>query len=758
MIHKDLQQVFTNAVNYARANNHEYITMEHVFVYLLKTKTIVNLLNQMDMDIDFLYNNLKEYILKNTPKYPKELENADPMETVTLTHTIEQMVTHASMSGKEESTVEDMFVYILKDEQAYCTYLLHQQGLERIDILEEISHGSSRDDDYEEGVDPSNGEVDFAKLDKSKLKETPLQENSVELVELALDGKIDPVINRDTEIKRVIEILARRKKNNPILLGETGVGKTAIAEGLALEIANKNVPEFLEDAKVYSLDMGSMLAGTKYRGDFEKKLKAVLKEVTKKKNAILFIDEIHTVVGAGAVSGSTMDASNILKPLLSSGKLRVIGATTYEEYRNDFGKDKAFSRRFAKVEIKEPSIEDCVIILKGLKDKYETFHGVTYDDDSLKLAAELSKKFINDRFLPDSAIDVIDEVGATIKLEKKSKGKKAIRITAKDVEKTISSIAQIPPKTATSSDLSLLKKLEINLQKRVFGQDDAITKIVKAIKINRAGLGVANKPVGSFLFTGSTGVGKTEVAKELAHVMGIHFERFDMSEYGEAHTVSRLIGAPAGYVGYEKGGLLTEAIKKHPHTVLLLDEIEKAHPDLMSLLLQVMDNATLTDNNGAKADFQNVILIMTSNLGATQANIMGFAKDDGLNEDKAVKKFFAPEFRNRLDATVKFDALTEPILVKIVTKFIKDLEDSISDKNISITLSAKAKKELANQGYDKLMGARPLQRVITDKIKIPLTDEILFGELKDGGAVKVDFKKDEFTFTYTALEKEEETK
>ena len=749
MISQNLQKVFTDAVNYARANHHEYITTEHIFVYLLKSEAISNLLLEMQMDVDLLYKQLKDYILKNTPKYPEDLINEDPLETVTLTHTIEQMISHSSLSGKSESTVEDMFVYILKDEKAYCTYLLQQQGLERIDILEEISHGESSSEEDEEF-----DEEEFKKLDKKKLKdETPLEQNSVELVAIASEGKIDPVINRSQEINRVIEILARRKKNNPILLGETGVGKTAIAEGLALAIANNEVPTFLEDAQVYSLDMGSMLAGTKYRGDFEKKLKAVLKEVSKKKNAILFIDEIHTVVGAGAVGGSTMDASNILKPMLSSGKLRVIGATTYEEYRNDFGKDKAFSRRFAKVEINEPSIEDCIIILEGLKDKYEEFHGVSYTKESLKLATELSKKFINDRFLPDSAIDVIDEVGATIKLEKKNK--KNIKITAKDVEKTISSIAQIPPKTATSSDLSLLKKLQVNLQKRVFGQDLAIETIVKAIKVNRAGMGVDNKPVGSFLFTGSTGVGKTEVAKELAHVMGIHFERFDMSEYGEAHTVSRLIGAPAGYVGYEKGGLLTEAIKKHPHTVLLLDEIEKAHPDLMSLLLQVMDNATLTDNNGTKADFQNVILIMTSNLGATQASVMGFAKDDGINEDKAVKKFFAPEFRNRLDATVKFISLTQPILIKIVTKFIKDLENSVSDKNIKISLSMKAKKELARLGYDKLMGARPLQRVISDKIKIPLTDEILFGDLKDGGSVKIDFTKEEFTFVYKKLEVEE---
>ncbi len=738
MISKDLQRVFSHAVNYARANRHEYITQEHIFIYLLKEKPILSILGQLHIDTKDIYNKLKVYISTNTPQYPDELKNEDPIETVTLTNTIEQMVSHAQLSGKEESSIEDMFVYILKDEKAYCTYLLKKQGLERVDILEEISHG-----DYNE----EEQEIEFPDLNKpKKLNETPLTQNSVELVAIAKDGQIDPVIGRDKEIKRVIEILARRKKNNPILLGETGVGKTAIAEGLALEIANDNTPEFLKNAQLYSLDMGSMLAGTKYRGDFEKKLKNVLKEVSKKKNAILFIDEIHTVVGAGSVGNSTMDASNILKPMLSSGKLRVIGATTYEEYRNDFGKDKAFSRRFAKVEIKEPTIEDCVLILEGLKSKYEDFHNIKYTENSLQLAVELSKKFINDRFLPDSAIDVIDEVAATVKLTKA--GKKNIKITAKDVENTIANIAQIPPKTATKSDLSLLKTLEKSLQKRVFGQDGAISTIVKAIKINRSGMGLDNKPVGSFLFTGSTGIGKTEVARELANVLGVHFERFDMSEYGEAHTVSRLIGAPAGYVGYEKGGLLTEAIKKHPHTVLLLDEIEKAHPDLMSLLLQVMDNATLTDNNGAIADFQNVILIMTSNLGATQASIMGFAKDDNLNEDKAVKKFFAPEFRNRLDAVVKFDQLTQPIILKIVTKFIKDLELNLNDKNITISITNKAKKELVSKGYDKLMGARPLQRVITEYIKTPLTDEILFGQLKDGGDVKIDYKEGEFTFTY----------
>ncbi len=499
--------------------------------------------------------------------------------------------------------------------------------------------------------------------------------------------------------------------------------------------------------------MGSMLAGTKYRGDFEKKLKGLLKEISKIPNAILFIDEIHTIVGAGSVGGGAMDASNILKPMLASGKLKCIGATTFAEYRNDFSKDKALSRRFAKVDINEPSSEDCVTILDGIKSKYEEFHNVKFNRKSLEMAVELSKKFINDRFLPDSAIDVIDEVGATKKLELNADGKneKPIQILPKDIEQTVALMANVPTKSATKSDITLLKTLEKSMQKRVFGQDDAITSIVKAIKINRAGLGGESKPIGSFLFTGPTGVGKTEVAKELSNQLGIHFERFDMSEYMEAHTVSRLIGAPAGYVGFEQGGLLTEAIRKHPHCVLLLDEIEKAHPDLMSILLQVMDNAELTDNSGNKADFQNVILIMTSNLGSSEANVMGFAKDDSLNENKAINKFFAPEFRNRLDNIVTFVPLTLDIVSKVVGKFIDDLKTQISDKNIDISITLRAKKELASRGYDKTMGARPLNRVIAKEIKDKITDEILFGKLKKGGLVKIDFVDDEFKFDYKKI-------
>ena len=747
-IDKELQKVFTNAVNFARANRHEYLTLEHIFLYILKDGMIGTILTNLGIELGELETKLGTHIRANTPQYSESEVNQDPIETLTVSRMMEDVISHATLGGRTTITIEDIFVSILKNDKAYSTYLLKEQGLQKVDILEEISHGGSDEDeeDFEDFKDIDEIEEALEKGLKKEKEKTPLAENSTELVALALEGKIDPVIGRESEVARVIEILGRRKKNNPILLGETGVGKTAIVEALALKIANNEIPDDLKDAKIFALDMGSMVAGTKYRGDFEKKLKAVLKEVSKSNKSILFIDEIHQIIGAGSVGGSSMDASNILKPLLSSGKLKCIGATTYEEYRNDFTKDKAFSRRFAKVEVNEPNIEDSIKILEGLKSKYEEFHGVVYEEEALRLCVELSKKFITDRFLPDSAIDVLDEVAATKKYSVK-KGKKPLKITLIDVEKTISKMANIPPKTATSSDLSLLEKLETNLKKRVFGQDDAIVKITKAIKINKAGLGNENKPIGSFLFTGSTGVGKTEVAKELAKVLGVHFARFDMSEYGEAHTVSRLIGAPAGYVGHEKGGLLSEAIKKHPHSVLLLDEIEKAHPELLNILLQVMDNATITDNNGYKVDFQNVIIIMTSNLGAKSANVMGFTKDEHLNTDKAVKNFFAPEFRNRLDEIVKFAPLDMKIVLQVVGKFIGDLETSLNDKKVKITITKKAKEELARLGYDKEMGARPLIRVIRDKIKLPLSEEILFGKLKNGGVVKIDFKE-EFVFVY----------
>lgn len=741
MISKELRNIFAQAVGYAKKSRHEYLTIEHIFLMLIHDEVIENLFSDLGLDQNKIFSDIKKHIDENTPVYPENVVD-EPIETITLTSIIENMVASAQASGRRNASVEDMFVAILKDEKSYATFILKSAGVERVDILEEISH---KDSDSEE-------EEDMGVKSSSDKENKVLDNNSTELVSLAKKGEIDPVIGRVNEIQRVVQILGRRKKNNPILVGEPGVGKTAIAEGLALEIANKRVPEFLEDAKVFSLDMGSMVAGTKYRGDFEKKLKSLLKEVSKIPNSILFIDEIHTIVGAGSVSGSAMDASNILKPMLANGKLRCIGATTFSEFRNDFSKDKALSRRFAKVDVDEPSVEDTVQILEGLKPKYEDYHNVKYSKSAIEMAVELSKKYITDRFLPDSAIDVIDEVGASKKIQYSSVNKKNIKIIQKDIEDTVAKMAHIPSKATTRSDVSLLKNLENRMQKRVFGQDKAISTIVQSIKRNKAGLNIDKKPIGSFLFTGPTGVGKTEVAKELSSQLGIHFERFDMSEYMEAHTISRLIGAPAGYVGFENGGLLTEAIRKHPHCVLLLDEVEKAHPDLMSVLLQVMDNAELTDNSGNKADFQNVILIMTSNLGAAEANVMGFAKDDSLNENKAVNKFFAPEFRNRLDAMVSFISLTPQIVSKVAGKFIEDLEKQLESKKIKISITNKAKIELARLGYDKAMGARPLGRVISDKIKNTLTDEILFGKLKKGGQVKIDFIKEEFNFTYKPLD------
>jgi ATP-dependent Clp protease ATP-binding subunit ClpA len=727
MISAHLRDIFSQAILYARKHKDEYLTIEHIFLILLDDEYISGMLNDLGIDLKYTKDSIKEHIRVSIPKLPDGVED-EPIESVTLSTTVENMIAHTQSSGRGQAQPEDMFVAILKNEKAYATFLLKQQGLERVDLLEEIS---AKDEEEEDESDSSN---------------SVLEENSTELVALAKSGEIDPVIGRLKEISRAIEILSRRKKNNPILVGEPGVGKTAIAEGLALQIASGDVPNSLKETKIYSLDMGSLIAGTKYRGDFEKKLKSLLKEVVKIKGAIVFIDEIHTVIGAGSVGGSAMDASNILKPLLSSGKLRCIGATTYEEYRNDFSKDKAFNRRFAKIDINEPSIDDAIIILEGLKGKYEEFHNVKYSKKAIQSAVNLSKKFINDRFLPDSAIDVIDEVGATKKLS--SDKKEALNITVKDIESTISKMANVPTKSATKSDITLLRSLENNMKKRIFGQDEAIEKVIKAIKINRAGLGGEDKPIGSFLFSGPTGVGKTEVARELSKQLGIHFERFDMSEYMEAHTVSRLIGAPAGYVGFEKGGLLTEAIRKHPHCVLLLDEIEKAHPDLMSLLLQVMDNAELTDNNGSKADFKNVILIMTSNLGSNEAGVMGFTTDTSLNENKAINKFFAPEFRNRLDGIVSFSHLLDDVVVQVVGKFIDDLSLSLKEKNIEIKITLRAKKYIANKGYDKAMGARPLNRVISTEIKEKITDEILFGKLKSGGVVKIDFKSEKLVFEF----------
>jgi len=727
MIEKKLREAFDRAIILAKTYNHEYITLDHIFLGLLKDELISQIILNLDLNIDEIESKIKQYIIKNVPKFNKNDPNNEPLETVSVSQTIEQIIAKANMSGRNVATVEDMFVAILNNDKTYSTYLLKQYGLARVDFLEEISHGSS------------------SEVKDKKKKKSILKENSIELVALAKEGKIDPVIGRSKEINRIIEILGRKKKNNPLLVGEPGVGKTAIVEGLALLIAKNEVPVSLKEAKIYSLDVSNIIAGTKYRGDFEKKLKNIIKEVLKEKNSIVFIDEIHQIIGAGSVGGNSMDASNILKPLLASGKIKCIGATTYEEYRTDFSKDKAFSRRFSKIDVVEPSIDESIKILQGLKVEYEKFHGVIYDDEAISECVNLSKKYINDKFLPDSAIDVLDEAAVSKKYISLSK---KIRITKTDIQKTISKIANIPSKTLTRSDLSIMANLQNKLLKKIYAQDEAIKKIVNAIKINKAGLGIENKPIGSFLFTGSTGVGKTEVAKELANELGIKFIRFDMSEFMEAHSIAKLIGAPAGYVGYEKGGLLSEEIKKHPHSVLLFDEIEKAHPDIFNILLQILDYGTLTDNNGNKIDFKNVIIILTSNLGTKESPVLGFTNDKGSNIDKAIKDFFSPELRNRLDEIIRFNSLSKDVVIKIVEKFIKEMEQNLSEKKIKISISKKAKEKLAQLGYNKEMGARPLQKVIKEQIKSKLTDEILFGKLKNGGRVKIDYKDNSFSFVF----------
>ena len=733
MISMRLRKVFDKALRYAKKHKHQYLTIEHIFLILLDDEKISSMLKDLSISCEELKEELSDYIQTNIPKAKVVLDM--PVQTVTLVSITDKMIRNIG-KHKREISVEDMFVYILKDKNAYATYLLRKQGLERVEILDNINEN-------DDGI-----EVDFDSIEDDVLKS-----NSQELVALALKGKLDDVYKREHEISRVIEVLSRRKKNNPILVGESGVGKTSIAEGLAIAIAREKVPTCLKDAKIYSLDMGSLVAGTKYRGDFEQKLKQLIKEVLKIPKAILFIDEIHTVIGAGSVSSGSMDASNILKPLLATGKIKCIGATTYEEYRGSFGKDKAFARRFCKIDVDEPSIQNAKAMIKGLTSKYEKFHNVTYSNEAVSLAVELSSRFITDRYLPDSAIDVLDESAASKKLLF-SKNAKQIQINTKDIEKTIAKIAKIPPNSATTSDIKILKSLHSKLKKSIFGQDEAIDVVTEHIRINRAGLGGVDKPIASFLFSGPTGVGKTQLAKELANTLGIHFERFDMSEYGEAHSVSRLIGAPAGYVGYEKGGLLTEAIKNNPHCVLLLDEIEKANIELMSILLQVMDNAVLTDNNGSKISFQNVILIMSSNLGATSDSVVGFTKDEGLNEDKAIKMFFSPEFRNRLDGVIKFKPLQEKFIHRIVSKFLTDMTEGIKDKDIKITAHKRAIKQLAKMGYDKAMGARPLQRVIQKEIKSRISNEILFGSLLNGGKVMIDYVDGKFVFDFASAKLE----
>jgi len=715
MISTNLNDIFQKSILYAKELRHEYLTIEHVFYLLLNSKEGSDIITACGGDVEMMKNALANYIITNIDTLPKDITQ-DPYESVALSRLIDNMIKHIQSAQQESADVGDLLAALYEEENSFSFILLNEYQVSRLDVLELISH---RDKNSE----PNN-------------KESFLSKYCLNLLDKAKDGKIDPVIGRDAEIKRVVQILCRRKKNNPILVGEAGVGKTAIAEGLALHISSGNVPDIIKEAELYALDLSSLLAGTKYRGDFEKRLKGVMDELKAHPNAILFIGEIHTLIGAGATSG-TMDAANQLKPALASGELKCMGATTFAEYRNGFEKDKALSRRFSKVDIDEPSAKTSYQILKGLKSRYEKHHGIKYTNEALKSAVELSKRYITDRFLPDKAIDIIDETAASFHLKKSSKRK----VTAYDIEKTISGIVGISGSKVNKDETKELINLESDLKQKVIGQDNAVLEVSKAIKISKAGLTPSNKPIASFLFSGPTGVGKTELAISLSQTLGINFERFDMSEYMEKHALSRLVGAPPGYVGYEQGGLLTEAIKKHPYTVLLLDEIEKAHPDLVNILLQIMDSATLTDNNGYKANFQNVILIMTSNIGATARSVMGFNKDESISQNEELKSFFTPEFRNRLDAIVEFEQLSIETIKGIVLKFISELNIELTKKKITVTISEKAKDFIAQSGYSKDMGARPLKRFIQDNITNKLSDEILFGKLKDGGKVEVGFNK-----------------
>ena len=731
MISVALNDVFKEAVGYAKENRHEYLTVEHLFLAIVRSKAGADILSILDADLVALEAGIVEHITKTIPSLKEAVE---PFETVALSRAINDMMTHIHSSGRTEATIGDMIAAIFMQEHSYAVYLMKKEAIARVDVLEVISHR------YEK----AKGSMETEEIGEKK--ESLLQQFTMELVGLAKTGKIDPVVGRADEIERVMQTLCRRKKNNPLLVGEPGVGKTAIAEGLALRISEEDVPDILKGSKVYALDMGGLVAGTKYRGDFEKRLKGIIKELSKEKDAIMFIDEIHTMVGAGATSGGSMDASNLLKPALARGDLKCIGATTYQEYRNFFDKDKALSRRFAKIDVEEPSIEDTFTILKGVQHKYEEYHKINFTDTALQSAIDLSVKYLHDRFLPDKAMDIIDEVGAHFML----KGQSDATVNAKDIEASVAKMLKLPATVIGSDETKKLKKLEKELASHIIGQDEAIKAVSTAIKRSYAGLNGDDKPIGSFLFVGPTGVGKTALATQLAKTMHVHFERLDMSEYMEPHTISRLVGAPPGYVGYEQGGLLTEMIKKHPHTVLLLDEIEKAHPDIMNILLQVMDGAKLTDNNGVVSDFKNVILIMTSNIGTKEANVMGFNKDNSMKTDKALAAFFSPEFRNRLSGIIEFNALSLEVLITIVDTELDKLNTLLAPKNIKVKLNKDAKEYLANEGYDERYGARHIARVIDEKVKEELTDEMLFGKLKKGGLVKVGFKNEKLHFEFTA--------
>jgi ATP-dependent Clp protease ATP-binding subunit ClpA len=750
-ISRELEISLALAMNEARRRRHEFLCIEHLLYALLHDTDVAEILRQCGADLAALKCSLERYLDEHLEKLPDGMDMA-PQQTIGFQRVIQRAAAHVQSAGKDEILGRNVLVAIFREPDCHAAYLMEQQGITRLDVISYISHGVSKIAEEPRGSDGDAIDSEADEDQEARPRKDPLALYTTDLVARAAEGKIDPLIGREPELARTARVLCRRRKNNPVFVGEAGVGKTALAEGLALQIHQGKVPPALKNAKVYALDMGALLAGTRFRGDFEQRLKGVLTALRKQPGAILFIDEIHTVVGAGAASGGSLDASNILKPVLQSGELRCIGATTYHDYKSYFERDRALARRFQKIEVPEPSVDEAHEILKGLKRHYEEHHGVSYTRGAIRAAAELSARYINDRHLPDKAIDVIDEAGATLQMQAPGQRKKTVR--TKDVEHIVATMAKIPPRSVSVSDRERLETLERDLKLTVFGQDEALHTLASAIKLARAGLGHPEKPVGSFLFAGPTGVGKTEVAKQLASALGIEFIRYDMSEYMEAHTVSRLIGAPPGYVGFDQGGLLTDAIRKTPHAVLLLDEIEKAHPNLFNILLQVMDHATLTDNNGRKADFRNVILIMTTNAGAQEmaAAAIGFGgRSNAEKGGKAIERLFSPEFRNRLDATVQFASLPPPIIEKVVDKFIMELDAQLNEKKVFIQITPAARRYLAEKGYDPTFGARPMARLIQTEIKRVLADEILFGKLRDGGRVEIDAADGELAFKYAPL-------
>jgi len=748
MISKELSVTLGFAVREAKRRRHEYVGIEHILYAILHDSNGLEIVGGCGGDVEHLKQALENFFSEKMEVIPDGSEYV-LQQTIGFQRVIQRAVNHVRSAEKSEVSVGDILASIFMEKDSHAVFFLNQEGITRLDVLNHISHDMpvepTRGDQFGLGKTEKESETD-----KEKKKANFLETYTVDLVQMAAEGKLDPLIGRDGELQRTMQVLCRRRKNNPVFVGEPGVGKTAMAEGLAQRVESARVPEMLKDMRIYSLDLGGMLAGSKFRGDFEQRLKGVINELQKRENVILFIDEIHTIVGAGATSSGSMDASNILKPVLASGDIRCIGSTTYEEYKSHFEKDRALSRRFEKIEISEPSIGESVKILKGLRSRYEEHHDIVYTESALKAACDLSAKYLNDRFLPDKAIDVIDEAGAFVRL---SGGAHRTKINPADIEKIVAKMARVPTVSVSTPDKAKLETLDGRLKQVVFGQDDAISALVTAIKRQRAGLGHPEKPVGSFLFTGPTGVGKTEVARQIALNMNVEFMRYDMSEYMEKHAVARLIGAPPGYIGFDQGGLLTDGIRKHPYSVLLLDEIEKAHPDLFNILLQVMDHATLTDNNGKKADFRNVILIMTSNAGSREmsASTIGFGdpkKDSSRKSKHAVEKYFSPEFRNRLDATITFNGLTTGIMEQIVDKFMSEFAVQLAAKKVELAYTDAARKWMAKKGYDPDYGARPLARILQSNIKDALADEILFGRLEKGGKVTIDLKADKLTFDY----------